>query len=710
MKRIKEVTGPAYYSWETEKGKKLAFAELSKAMEGFDYRLTGSDRFRNVLPNTSVSDGFSRSDYNWFRPEEASPKDIAGVLSACNKAYFKFGIVRRVIDLMADFASKGIRLTHKQKGLEKIYKFWFKKIRGKERSERFLNYLYRSGNVVVTRTTAKLKPSSFKNMQRYMSSADIEILPPAFKPERREIPWGYTFYDPLTVDIIGGNLAIFSNKYKYALRIPADIRNKITKPKNADEVEIINQLPKAMVEDITKNGRVTLNPNKTKVFHYRKDDWMPWALPMTSSILDDLVVLDKLKLADLVALDGAASAIRIWKIGSMEHKIIPGPDVLEDFKEALLNRVPGAVMDLVHHPLIELDQTNTELSSFLGEEKYRPTMAAIFAGLGIPPTLVAGGGDKGFTNNFISMKTLIESLQYGRDLLTEFWEEEIRVFQDAMGYPSPAKIVFDTMNLSDESGEKALWIQLFDRNIASIESMQERFNLIPEIERYRIDRETKMQKKGRIPPKAGPYSDGEPDLSLKKIYAQAGDITPSEAGVELGERQKGEKTRVERQQEAAKARPTSENKSGTPGQGRPKNSADKGQRKARTPKPRTSLKGSAGFVENMLWAKRSFGTIKNILTKVYLDLNDVEKYDDLGGDLRRELDRFTFNVMCHADQGSDLTEETVKGVVMEQMVDGEYADLVFNTVVASELVNEDEKTADFIGMVYSLYKNDFINI
>ena len=32
---------------------------------------------------------------------------------------------------------------------------------------------------------------------------------------------------------------------------------------------------------------------------------------------------------------------------------------------------------------------------------------------------------KTHTNNFISLKTLVERLQYGRDQLTKFWEKEI---------------------------------------------------------------------------------------------------------------------------------------------------------------------------------------------------------------------------------------------------------------------------------------------
>ena len=45
----------------------------------------------------------------------------------------------------------------------------------------------------------------------------------------------------------------------------------------------------------------------------------------------------------------------------------------------------------------------------LGSEKYTSVLNSIYAGLGVPPTLTGmatNGG--GFTNNFISLKTLVE--------------------------------------------------------------------------------------------------------------------------------------------------------------------------------------------------------------------------------------------------------------------------------------------------------------
>ena len=79
-----------------------------------------------------------------------------------------------------------------------------------------------------------------------------------------------------------------------------------------------------------KNGERTIPIDLNKVdFHfYKKDDWMVWSDPMISSILDDIIMLEKMKLADMAALDGAISNVRLWTVGDLDHKIIPTKAVI----------------------------------------------------------------------------------------------------------------------------------------------------------------------------------------------------------------------------------------------------------------------------------------------------------------------------------------------------------------------------------------------
>src|SRR5690606_19048902 len=127
-------------------------------------------------------------------------------------------------------------------------------------------------------------------------------------------------------------------------------------------------------------------------------------------------------------------------------------------------------------------------------QKYEPVLDTIYDGLGIPPTLRSGKVSTN-ANNYIAMKTLVERLNYGRDVLVSFWNNEIKIVQKAMGFAEPATVVFDHMILSDEAAEKQLLINLADRNIITDEYVRSRFDVPERIESYRIKREHKKRGK-----------------------------------------------------------------------------------------------------------------------------------------------------------------------------------------------------------------------
>ena len=162
-------------------------------------------------------------------------------------------------------------------------------------------------------------------------------------------------------------------------------------------------------------------------------------------------------------------------------------------------------MELVWGPELSFTESHSEVYKFLGSEKYSSVLNSIYAGLGVPPTLTgmaSNGG--GFTNNFISLKTLVERLQYGRDQLVRFWDKELEIVRKSMGFRYKAHVQFDQMSLSDEASEKNLLIQLADRDIISHETLLERFKEIPQIENIRIKRE--LNKRDSVgPEKAGPF-------------------------------------------------------------------------------------------------------------------------------------------------------------------------------------------------------------
>ncbi len=653
---IKPQAEQLFVTWHDEKSKAIAMAQASQGLADNAGTLRRRSHATNVFHDVGGSgmhgkDGFNRGDYEQLRLSEAMPTKPKDVMSACNRAYKRVGIVRNVIDLMADFATQGIDLYHPNEKIEEFYREWFRRVRGRERSERFLNYLYRIGNVVCKRSTAKLPTKVEDQMRRAKAAPDTSIEPDVVLL-KHEIPWKYTFLNPINIEIANEELSAFvdGDGFTIGITLPQSIVSKIRRPKNQSERDLVDRLPPEFILAV-KNGQkfVELDREKVKTAYYKRDDWEPWASPMVTAILVDLQILDKMKLADLAALDGAISCIRVWKLGNIENKIMPTGAAINKLAEMLMNNVGGGVMDLVWGPDLELIETSTEVHRFLGSGKYEPCLTQIYAGLGIPPTLTGASSSGGFTNNFISLKTLTERLEYGRGILADFWAEEVRLVQVAMGFKQAARVVFDRMTLSDEAAEKQLLLNLWDRGLVSDESIVDRFGEVPDVEESRIRRDDRKRKNGRKAPKASPFHDPQQDFRLKTVFAQAGEVTPSEVGLELDERKPGEISPIERKNKqesklAATPRETSKtvNKTKVGAPGRPKQSNDKKKRKQKAVKPRSS----ASFLNTLSWAENAQAAINAIASPAYLASLSKANARQLTDEESNNFEQYKFFVLC----------------------------------------------------------------
>ena len=615
-------------TWEDgdQLSKANALSELSKNVDSYTGlpKTQGSHyrHFIDIEPNRSVKPGFGKDDYYAFRPDEAVPNQQRRIIRMCMDAYDKVGIIRNIIDLMGDFGSQGIQIVHRDKSVEKFYQQWFNSVNGKERSERFLNNLYKAGNVIVHRSYANITPQ-LKNYMKALSS-DIKVELP--NPEKNEIPWRYNFFNPLTVKNKDGNLSLFMGLKNYTITT----NSFFDKFKSGDiPGHVLDTLPVNIKQSLLRGERdIPLDPERLSIFYYKKDDWRQWANPMIYAILDDVIMLEKMRLADLSALDGAISNIRLWTLGSLDHKILPNKAAINKLRDILASNVGGGTMELVWGPELSFQESNSEVYKFLGSEKYTSVLNSIYAGLGVPPTLtgMANNGG-GFTNNFISLKTLVERLQYGRDQLIKFWEKELEIVRKSMGFRYKAHIHFDQMSLSDESAEKNLLIQLADRDIISHETLLERFKEIPQIENIRIKRE--LNKRETVgPEKAGPFHPPPPP----------------------------EKPSDEPKNEVDKPLDVPEKIVDLPSEnGRPKFKKDEGPRKRRRETP----KSQPGLAQQIVWAEKAWASVSSIVANAYIKSLGKKNSRQLTKSQIHDLEQLKLDVFTNLDLHEDINENIV---------------------------------------------------
>lgn len=611
----------SYITWDnTTESKALAVSKFSESIDAYDAISKGSNYygrdFIDIEPNRSARPSYNYNDYYAFRPDEKVPAEQKRAIKMCMDAYDKVGIVRNIIDLMGDFGSQGISIVHENESVQDFYQQWFRKVDGKERSERFLNNLYRTGNVIIYKSFAQMTPDIVKYIKSIGNDIRVEV--PSI--EKNIIPWKYTFFNPLSVDFKDGAINLFLGRKQLELRLGNFVDDF---QKGILPSELLSTLPNNVRKQIKDGKRVIeLDPTRISIFYYKKDDWSLWANPMTYSILDDIIMLEKMRLADMSALDGAISNIRLWTLGSFEYQIFPTKSAINKLRNILASNVGGGTMELVWGPELKYTESNSQVYKFLGSEKYQAVLNSIYAGLGVPPTLtgMANNGG-GFTNNFVSLKTLVERLQYGRDQLVKFWENEVELVRKAMGFRKSPYIVFDQMSLSDESTEKQLLIQLADREIISHETILERFNEIPNVEKMRLKREDKYRQKDELPDKISPYRKPADEFDAE----------------------------VQLKKEQIKQKPVGPN-------GRPPNKKDSGPRKKRVDKPRS--KPSPSTAECFIQAAKAFDTINTLVNDATLAINNKTNLRQLTKAQLNDMETIKLIMLSNVDI-FNLTKENI---------------------------------------------------
>ena len=278
--------GPAYVSWagtESERSKSME-VYTSAIQEAATASYTSRTRnFSDLTTSLSGKPGLRNSDYDYFRPDQAVPEKPKDIIAFARSSYRRIGLIRNAIDLMGDFACQGVRLVHPNKRVEKFYNDWFARVKGKETSERLCNLLFREANVPIRMYTAKINKNKRLEMQRSVASPDMTADIKISDFSKGELPWQYSFLDPLTVEVVGGQLASLASERKYMVKIPRNIANLIRKLRNSTnslERELLNKIPSEILQAAENNQGVLLPPDKTFVYFYKKDDWQEWADPM----------------------------------------------------------------------------------------------------------------------------------------------------------------------------------------------------------------------------------------------------------------------------------------------------------------------------------------------------------------------------------------------------------------------------------------------
>jgi len=617
---------------------------------------------RTLAADVNLRTGHNRHDYDTHRPNDKLPVEHAEILAACQAIYRKVGMVRNIIDLMTDFAAEGLELQHPTKTQERFFREWARRVNLQGRAHDFMKLLMRDANVVVRRKNAFITKPAVKEMTKgdvtglnTLDETKVADPPERIKTtkkttNRREIPWRYTFLSPVVIEKIGGEVGRFFGSDALGMRIPHSLANAIKRPKTDAEKAFVAKLPPEVVKAAKKSGTlVALDMNKIYVDYYKKDDWEDWGTPFLYGVLEDVMFKEKMRLADMAALDGVINVIRLWKLGKSDQQILPTAAAVDKLIDILQHNTGGGVMDLVWDDMIDLHVEYPPTDKILGAEKYAGVNADIVRGLGIPDSLV-GGQDLGTRNAqsaFVQLKTLVERLEYVRSRAIRWMEGELRLVADAMGFKRIPAISFGIMSLRDEAAEKQLMIQLLDRGIISSEKATEVFgvNYMIELERIKSEQKIREENPGVLE-KSNPYN--RPFSTMEKQNELAIQLEK----VKLGYRRDTTLPDYPGDDNGGGDNPSGDQPSdeGNNSPGRPPATKDTAPRDERTPKTLSVL--------NVV-AEGLMDRIDNLLDDTYLEQNGVKNMRSLTKAQRTELERTKRGILSVLRPGDTVTKELI---------------------------------------------------
>lgn len=596
--------------------------------------------YRNIVPNISVRNTYGEDSYSWFRPGEDLPTTPKGLMAMGMSFYKKNPIVKNTIDTMAEFAANGMVVPHKSETIQDFYKNYLIKVDSYHVNEQFVRLLLKSGVTPIHRSFAKVNKAQMKELTVGLA-ADQDF--PEIEVVNKEIPLSYSFLNPLSITMPNEKISLFLGKKNYYVEMPEELVKQAQKMNKKQLAEFVKEFPPDIAKALRAGEtKIAIDPRRTSIYHYKKDDFEVWGEPVHACIFDDLIIFEKTRLADKTTLDSLTSRIRLWKLGFLdkEYSIYPAEGAYDELTSILGSIPSGGVVDVIWDAAISVEELSKDAWQSLNQDKYKAPLSAIYQGLGVPRTV---NDDNSFNNSFFGLKTMVERLNYVRNTLKDFWNGEFKLIHEAMGLPgNPPEVYFDEISITDRSQMMALVRDLCDRNVISEEETRRLFNTDPEIEAYRIKKQSRRQTKGTNPPKAGPFHNSNHKQELEKIALTKGVTKPKDVGVDSSLTDKQLMNVI-----APKPK-------GQPGQGRPKNKKDSGVRKKRVVKPRSAMAN--------LWYTNAQSKIHELTLAKYLEKFGKKNYRQLSTASTEDLERDVLGYLYNLPYNTKPEEITLNGL------------------------------------------------
>jgi hypothetical protein len=426
-------------------------------------------------------------------------------IAACREMYRDSGIVGNMVDIMVDFALEKITIEHTNPSVRNIYRNWAKRVNLFKFSESFLKSYYRDGHVPILKIKARVTPEEVRRLRKrvfadqkkqnakfLMSKSQFEMIP---ESEKGRIPVKYRLLDVLKLHKKGSEI-LGTSRYQY--QVSRDELDGLKSPQTPEERRARDRFKKSLGDDVfdgfVQTGKIRLPDNRFDVVFYKKDDWEKWSTPMMWRINHDVRYKQLLRNMDISLAEGVQNAVTIVKLGNSEKGFTPSKKSYTKMIDMMKN--PAKSKTLVWDDMISVETIYPPVEKMLSAEKYQQVNDDTRSGVGIPEVLLNGTAGN-FSNSFLSVKTLMERLETGRQILLQWLQQEVEEIAQALGLQKPAWLKMGRMTLNDEEVERTFVLELMDRNVMSARTLMERVGENIDIEVHRMREEDELRKELR---------------------------------------------------------------------------------------------------------------------------------------------------------------------------------------------------------------------
>ena len=421
---------------------------------------------------------------NAKKPSQIDPKES---YQRSMNLYYDADLYGSTIDILANYSAKGFENDINDPSIKHFYDSWAIDVNFEQVLDWIFLELFRSGLVRTYKTLGKYEPrvshispqpgQKPKKVKALWTSAARKI-----RYAKSNIPLRYTVLNPLLVEIEG---SLLFDSAKTTLKPSNELKQMLLKPQKdltPEEKEIIKQLPAPFKKKIKEGGNIELDSLLVGEVDWRKQPYERYPRPRGTRVFESLDYKQKLREADLSTLDGISNYILKITIGNDEY---PVTDTADLDRVAQLFNTPSKSFDVVWNHTLEIEKiVSPEISSILGQDKYKQVNEDITAGLAMTRALVDGTTNINTATANLITQTVIEEINYARRLVTRWIYSEYRQIAEAMGFDQYPKVRWDDTVLRDIILYMTIVSQLVDRRMLSYQTALERlgFNYPVELE------------------------------------------------------------------------------------------------------------------------------------------------------------------------------------------------------------------------------------